>query len=48
MTRYERLIAKIADAQAARIADINGKGGVAFVVTSGAEAMELLKINKCI
>ena len=39
---------RLSDAQAARIADINHKGGVAFVVRSGAEAMELLKINKCI
>ena len=39
---------RLSDAQAARIADINRKGGVAFVVRSGAEAMELLKINKCI
>ena len=39
---------RLSDEQAARIADINRKGGIAFVVRSGAEAMELLKINKCI
>ena len=39
---------RLSDEQAERIDDINRKGGVAFVVTSGAEAMELLKINKCI
>lgn len=39
---------RLSDEQAERIDDINRKGGVAFAVTSGAEAMELLKINKCI
>lgn len=39
---------RLSDEQAARIDDINRKGGVAFVVRSGAEAMELLIINKCI
>ena len=39
---------RLSDEQAERIDDINRKGGVAFVVISGAEAMELLKINKCI
>ena len=34
--------------EAARIADINRKGGIAFVVTSGNEALELLRKNKCI
>lgn len=35
-------------AQEARIADINAKGGVAFVAHSGAEALESLKNNNCI
>ena len=39
---------RLSDAQAARIDDINRKGGVAFVVTSGNEALELLRKNKCI
>ena len=39
---------RLSDEQAARIADINRKGGVAFVVTSGNEALELLRKNKCI
>ena len=39
---------RLSDEQAERIDDINRKGGVAFVVRSGSEAMELLKINKCI
>lgn len=33
--------------QAARITDINRKGGVAFVVHSGNEALELLIKNGC-
>ena len=39
---------RLSDAQAERNDDKNGKGGVALVVRSGVEAMELLKINKCI
>ena len=39
---------RLSDEQAARIDDINRKGGVAFVVTSGNEALELLRKNKCI
>lgn len=39
---------RLSDEQAARIADINRKGGIAFVVTSGNEALELLRKNKCI
>ena len=39
---------RLSPAQAARIADINRKGGIAFVVTSGNEALELLRKNKCI
>lgn len=38
---------RLSDEQAARIDDINRKGGVAFVVTSGNEALELLRKNKC-
>ena len=39
---------KLSPAQAERIADINKKGGVAFVAHSGAEAMEQLKQHGCI
>lgn len=39
---------KLSPAQAARIEDINKKGGVAFVAHSGAEALEQLKKNHCI
>lgn len=39
---------KLSPAQAERIADINKKGGVAFVAHSGAEAMERLKQHGCI
>lgn len=39
---------RLSPAQKARIDDINRKGGVAFVVTSGEEALEKLRINDCI
>lgn len=39
---------KLSPAQEARINDINRKGGVAFVVHSGDEAMELLKQHGCL
>ena len=39
---------RLSPAQAERIADINAKGGVAFVAHSGAEALEQLKKNHCI
>ncbi|MCQ2485809.1 MAG: VRR-NUC domain-containing protein [Clostridia bacterium] len=39
---------KLSPAQAARIADINQKGGVAFVAHSAAEALEGLIKNNCI
>ena len=39
---------RLSDEQAARIADINRKGGIAFVARSGNEALELLRKNKCI
>ena len=39
---------RLSDAQAERIADINRKGGIAFVARSGNEALELLRKNKCI
>ena len=38
---------RVSTEQAARIEDINKKGGIAFVVRSGNEAFSLLKINKC-
>lgn len=39
---------KLSPAQEARINDINRKGGVAFVVHSGDEALELLKQHDCL
>lgn len=39
---------RLSPEQAARIADINGKGGVAFVVRSGNEALEKLREAGCI
>lgn len=39
---------RLSPAQAERIADINQKGGVAFVAHSGAEALEQLKQHGCI
>ena len=39
---------RLSPAQAERIADINKKGGVAFVAHSGDEALEQLKKNHCI
>lgn len=39
---------KLSPAQAERIEDINKKGGVAFVVHSGAEVMEKLKQHGCL
>lgn len=39
---------RLSDAQKERMADINRKGGVAFVAHSGAEALEKLKENGCI
>ena len=38
----------LSPAQRERIADINKKGGVAFVAHSGVEALEQLKKNHCI
>ena len=38
---------RVSAEQAARIEDINKKGGVAFTVISGDEALMLLKINNC-
>ena len=38
----------LSPAQRERIADINKKGGVAFVAHSGEEALEQLKKNHCI
>jgi hypothetical protein len=38
---------KLSPEQRLRIADINGKGGIAFVATSGAEALRQLRENKC-
>ena len=39
---------RISPEQAARIKDINDKGGIAGVVTSAEQALELLKTNKCL
>lgn len=39
---------KLSPAQAERIADINNKGGVAFIAHSGAEALEKLKQHGCL
>lgn len=39
---------RLSPAQAERIADINRKGGVAFVAHSGEEALEKLRENSCI
>ena len=39
---------RLSGAQAERIDDINGKGGVAFVVRSGKEALEKLREAGCI
>lgn len=39
---------KLSAAQEERIRDINSKGGVAFVVTSGEEALKKLRENSCI
>ena len=39
---------RLSPAQKERIADINRKGGVAFVAHSGEEALEQLKKNHCI
>lgn len=39
---------RLSPAQKERIADINRKGGVAFVAHSGEEALQKLKENHCI
>jgi hypothetical protein len=39
---------KLSEAQKARIADINQKGGVAFVAHSGEEALEQLQERHCL
>jgi len=39
---------RLSSEQEARITDINRKGGIAFSVTSGVEALNLLEINNCI
>ena len=39
---------RVSPAQAARIADIKAAGGVAFIVTSGADALQGLRANDCI
>lgn len=39
---------RLSDEQEARIDDINRKGGIAFVVTSGNEALEKLREAGCI
>lgn len=39
---------RLSPEQEARITDINRKGGIAFSVTSGVEALNLLEINNCL
>ena len=39
---------RLSPAQKLRIDDINSKGGVAFVATSGAQALEILRAKDCI
>lgn len=39
---------RLSPAQKERIEDINEKGGLAFVATSGQEVLETLKVNDCI
>lgn len=39
---------RLSPEQKARIEDINARGGVAFVVTSGKEALDKLRENNCI
>ena len=39
---------RLSPAQKERIADINQKGGVAFVAHSGEEALQMLRMNQCI
>lgn len=39
---------RLSEAQELRIADINEKGGIAFVAHSADEAMAQLKVNHCI
>lgn len=42
------VVGRVSTEQADRISDINLKGGVAFIATSGVEAMEKLKENGCL
>lgn len=39
---------KVSSEQQARINDINDKGGIAFIATSGEQALETLRVNDCI
>lgn len=39
---------RLSPAQKERIEDINEKGGLAFVATSGQEVLETLRVNDCI
>lgn len=39
---------RVSPDQAARIADINKKGGIAFITRSGSDALTQLEINNCI
>ena len=41
-------VGRLSPAQKERIADINEKGGLAFVATSGQEVLETLRVNDCI
>ena len=39
---------RLSPAQKERIEDINAKGGLAFVATSGQDVLETLRVNDCI
>ena len=39
---------KVSPEQQLRINDINSKGGLAFIATSGEQALETLRVNDCI
>lgn len=39
---------KVSPEQKLRIDDINAKGGIAFIATSGEQALETLRVNDCV
>lgn len=39
---------KVSPEQQLRIDDINSKGGLAFIATSGEQALETLRVNDCV